>query len=37
MLEENIWVNLCDLGLDNGFSHTTLKVEATKRDKLKLH
>ena len=30
LLEEHIGVNLCDLGLDNGFLDITLKAQATK-------
>lgn len=34
---ESIWGNLYDLGLGNGFSSTTPKVEVRRRDKLGLH
>ena len=30
VLEENLTVNLYDLGLGNGFLHMTLKAQATK-------
>ena len=33
LLEENLGVNLCDLGLGNGFLDMTPKSKATKRKK----